>query len=456
MSMTARARFASPNPSGWRKENETRAHFTKLANGADLGAHKRIEIWRVTKGVMRVLKVSATQQILLETLIFATSEADWTPGNRPIVWHSNAELARAAGLCISTSTVRASLAALADRGLVTFRDSGNCRRDGHRQDGKIVYAYGIDLSVLEARYDELNALAEAHDAEHRALKQARRDVQKLRRSIPAHLQAAVLQQLSGRWPTFRRRYEKIVARLGRASAAEVSLLHRVHRALQALLDQVQKAMIQCAYAENTVAHASENGCLLETTNESPSVICTEERHCANAQSVNSSADAGSASERGAFEKPVAAGLNVQPDQAATRNYPIDLQSVLEACPELLTWAAGEVRNWHDLAGAAAQIRPALGISPSAWSEARAELGVPASAVALAIIVQKHAAGEIREPGAYLRGLTERHRAGVLQLDKSIRALLADNNRQRITAIAGANRLPAKPFRPQDEWTPRLI
>ncbi|WP_085033719.1 plasmid replication protein RepC [Ensifer aridi] len=441
---------ASPNPSGWRKENEARAYFARLADAAHMGAHGRLEIWRVTKRALRALKLNSTQQIMLETLVFATSDCDWTFGNRPIVWYSNAELARRAGLSISISTVRAVLAALADRGLLTYHDSGNCRRDGRRQDGKIVYAYGIDLSVLEARHDEFNAMAEALEAEHRLMKECRRDVQKLRRSIPAHLQTALDKQLPGRWPTFQCRYRKIVSHLGRTSAAQLSSLYRARRALQALLGQVQEAMSRCACINNAVAKALEDGCLLQATTEVTLVNCGENQNHADGSAWdNASTDADVASERQAHENYAPRPTAVEPKSKQPSGTPIDLQTVLEACPEITTWAADDVRNWLELLQVAACIRPLLGISLSAWAEARAELGPLAAAVAVAIIVQKSATGEIREPGAYLRGMTGRHRAGLLHLDKSICALLA--NRRR----SDRHPVPTR-FQPPAERALRLI
>ncbi|WP_085033704.1 helix-turn-helix domain-containing protein [Ensifer aridi] len=329
--------IASPNPSGWRKENEARAYFARLADAAHMGAHRRLEIWRVTKRALRALKLNSTQQIMLETLVFATSDCDWTVGNRPIVWHSNAELARRAGLSISISTVRATLGVLADRGLLTYHDSGNCRRDGRREDGKIVYAYGIDLSVLEARYDELNAMAEAIEAEHRLMKECRRDVQKLRRSIPAHLQTALVKQLPGRWPTFQYRYRKIVSHVARTPAARTSVLYRARRALQALLGQVQEAMSRSACIDKAVAKAPEYACLLQATNEVPFVSSSQNRNHPNGLASDNESTADAASEMRAREN-YALRLTAFECKAKQPNgTQIDLQGVLDACPEVTAW-----------------------------------------------------------------------------------------------------------------------
>ena len=459
MDIRSRALARSPNPSGWRREDETRARFAQMANSAPIGAHARTAIWTTTKRALRALKVNATQQKLLETLVFRTKECDWEQGARPIVWLSNAALARAAGLCISNSTVRTSLSALASLGLITFRDSANCRRAGDRdQNDRIIYAYGIELSVLEARFDELRQIAEAYEADEAAYMAARAAVQRLRRSIPAHIQSAVLQDLDGRWNVFRARYERIVAHLGRSSSASLALLRRVQRALSTLLDHVQKAMIHCAYAEKTDATALENGCLLETTTQDHSVSCTEKRHCADAQSVDLPPDAGFAGEKRAFENCVGAGTNVEPKSAPQRGQILDLPMVLAACPEFSVWTDDDVQTWPAFVAAAGAVRAALGISPSAWHDARAVMGPAVAAVAVAVIAQKSAAGEIREPGGYLRGMTSRHQAGRLHLDKSVRALLVANEHPGLSSRLAENaaRRTMQPYKPAQNWTPRLI
>lgn len=76
----------------------------------------------------------------------------------------------------------------------------------------------------------------------------------------------------------------------------------------------------------------------------------------------------------------------------------------------------------DLIKLADAVRPELGVSEPAWREARSVLGDHLAAVALAVILQKHQAGQISKPGGYLRGITERHRAGELHLVRTLYGL----------------------------------
>ena len=63
-----------------------------------------------------------------------------------------------------------------------------------------------------------------------------------------------------------------------------------------------------------------------------------------------------------------------------------LGMVLDACPDLADYAKGGICNWRDFLAAAAVVRPMLGISPSAWDEARNVMGELQAAVVVACIL----------------------------------------------------------------------
>jgi replication initiation protein RepC len=88
---------------------------------------------------------------------------------------------------------------------------------------------------------------------------------------------------------------------------------------------------------------------------------------------------------------------------------------------MYTKGGAGVSTWQDLYAAAAVVRPVLGISPSAWSEAREAMGEETACITVAAILQR--AEAIRNPGAYLRNLTERARAAQFSLGPVLMALL---------------------------------
>jgi replication initiation protein RepC len=98
-----------------------------------------------------------------------------------------------------------------------------------------------------------------------------------------------------------------------------------------------------------------------------------------------------------------------------------LSLILQACPDVAMYTKGGagISTWRDLIAAASLVRPILGVSPSAWTEAREVMGEEQAAVVLAAILQRH--GSIRSSGAYLRNLTERAKEGQFSVGSMILA-----------------------------------
>ncbi len=75
----------------------------------------------------------------------------------------------------------------------------------------------------------------------------------------------------------------------------------------------------------------------------------------------------------------------------------------------------------------------LGISPTAWDEAREVMGDDAAAVTVAAILQR--AEHITNPGGYLRALVARKRRGTFSLGPVLQAL----SRGRLVRKGGDDR-----------------
>ncbi|BAR63573.1 replication initiation protein RepC (plasmid) [Bradyrhizobium diazoefficiens] len=124
---------------------------------------------------------------------------------------------------------------------------------------------------------------------------------------------------------------------------------------------------------------------------------------------------------------------------------LPLGIVLDACPNMRWLNKGsEIRHWKDLVAAAELARPMLGISPSAWREAREVLGDQQAAITLAAIYQK--ADQINSAGGYLRSLTDRAKDGKFSVWPMIMALLRaklDGSKPTPPSAGG----PAEPGRP---------
>lgn len=99
----------------------------------------------------------------------------------------------------------------------------------------------------------------------------------------------------------------------------------------------------------------------------------------------------------------------------------DLTTVLRACPEVQSYYPGGLRSWQDADRIAEKLSPMMGIEMPVLSDARAAMGRKDAATAVMCILEK--LGTIRSPGAYLRRLAQKARAGQFSTAPMLNALL---------------------------------
>ena len=83
---------------------------------------------------------------------------------------------------------------------------------------------------------------------------------------------------------------------------------------------------------------------------------------------------------------------------------LPLRLVLTACQEIQAYTRNPIRHWHQLVQTAEVVRPMMGISPSAWEDAKMAMGSEQAAVVIAFLLERF--NEIKSPGGYLRKLTQ--------------------------------------------------
>ena len=178
-----------------------------------------------------------------------TQPQDWERGGRPIVWPS--ALLQQEALGLSETQAKRLNRCLIEAGLVTMKDSPNGKRYGKRDPkGRIVEAYGFDLSPLAARYAEFVRLAEEGRAERETMGRLRRRATIARKGIVQILETAGDYALEGEeWGTLERDSQAIVQALKRAERPDdmevgvASLEQRQHEAracLEMRLKDVKK------------------------------------------------------------------------------------------------------------------------------------------------------------------------------------------------------------------------
>jgi len=303
------------------------------------------------------------------------------------------------------STMRRHLARLVDAGLLMRRDSPNGKRY-LRKHGEERVAFGFDLSPLYCQSEEVARAAEAvREAEDR-VRRLREVVSLMRRDLAALAEfGEEIQPGLGLWDQLRDKAALTARALRRKLTLEELSAFRAD--LEALLD----------HARNVI-----DGPETEEVNTNGAKI---ERHHHN--SNKESIDLEPALEKGGA---AACVPNVETDapvadveEADTRRVPkIPLHLVIAGCPSLKTFYQGDIRHWHQLFDAACHVRPAMGISASAWEEAQRFMGPEQASIVVAAILERFA--DIRSPGGYLRALTSKAAAGEFSCGPMVMALMS--------------------------------
>ena len=99
---------------------------------------------------------------------------------------------------------------------------------------------------------------------------------------------------------------------------------------------------------------------------------------------------------------------------------VTLKRVIAACPQIADYSRNDVETWEELLAAASLVRSMLGISPSAWDNARRNMGDATASVVIAAILER--TDSIRSAGGYLRTLTEKAGRGEFSVIPMLKAL----------------------------------
>lgn len=305
---------------------------------------------------------------------------------------------------MACSTMRRHLARLVESGLLVRRDSPNGKRYVRKR-GEERVAFGFDLSPLYCRAEEMARAAEAvREAEDRA-RRLREIVSLMRRDLAALAEfGEEMQPGLGLWDQLRDTAVLTARALRRRLSLEDLSAYRSN--LETMLDQ----------ARNVI-----DGPETEEMNTNDARF---ERHHHN--SNKDSIDFEPALEQGGAAAVVLETERDEPEadveEPDTRRVPkIPLHLVIAGCPSLKTFYQSDIRHWHQLFDAACHVRPAMGISASAWEEAQRFMGPEQASIVIVAMLERFS--DIRSPGGYLRALTSKAAAGEFSCGPMVMALI---------------------------------
>jgi replication initiation protein RepC len=347
---------------------------------------------------------------LVSWLVKQTQGQDWEEGSRPIAWPSARRQQEFLGL--SPTQVKALNRALFEAGIFVIRDNEQGKRYGRRgPDGRIIEAFGFDLSPLAQRYDEFIRLAAEAKVERERMKDGRRRVTLARRAIrQIGEQLAELGTLPASWERLTTDTAALVMAAKAAGRSdELVLIAGSVERRQAEAEQWLKEAVQAASKPvETDPVGSENRPHTRTTNLSDNP----------ADTVTAAKDSSRVAAPSVPPSPppvppvgVAKELRLKPDQ------------LLDLAPKLAAHVLDHAPGWPDIVDAAGMgLRTELGVSASLWGEACRTMGREQAAVALAIVSTKPAGHFTRGAGGYFAGMVRKAERGELRLERTLWAL----------------------------------
>ena len=427
--------ISSPLPTGGFRQSSpairAAEHLASAARHHD--PQLRYRALNLVKRVRSHLGLSAELIEHLDYLVAHTNDTAWE-AQRPIVYKD--QQTQAYNLGISDRQIRNREKRLMELGFISFEDSANHRRYAVGGDGRDHpdLAFGINLMPLLGRLEELEALAEAVEAETRAWQQARKIYAAKRRKATALINelaaggeiedvselAERLQNLPYVRPsTHLSAIQRLVLRVDEIIDKAGALLEAANPQVSCELtvdtsSREEMDFLHIHYTKNLLyrescnppGDKSERGSLR-------SQVDPEASACAPARDETTG--------QGVEDRAGSPPVKINPAASSTGAEHVTPEMVCAAAgPVFRSLVEGDTASLSVVAviGIADQIRPEIGISPHAWADAREIMGDWAAALCVVL-----AEVRARNPGGYLREMTARARSGDLHLHKSFFGIL---------------------------------
>ncbi|HJU16757.1 MAG TPA: plasmid replication protein RepC [Stellaceae bacterium] len=354
------------------------------------------------------LGISSRLVYAIDWLFRFTQPQDWEEDRRPIVWPSAAMQQEALGL--SSTQAKYTNRWLIELGLVTMRDSPNGKRYGKRDPkGRIVEAYGFDLSPIAVRYAEFVRLTEEGKAERALMGRLRRRATIARKGVVQILETAAEFGFAGEeWQTLAREAEALTRALKGiespdAMEAGVRSLEGRQAAARERLESLLK--LGDSIPKQTEGRPHQHNYKPKPNPDQDTVI------------------AGNKRSRGG-EEPLLPSQTPETWQCPEKDrvHGIVPDELVRLSPKLRPYLEGPNPTWPELVDAADWLRHELGVSKFLWAEACLIMGREMAAVALAIVSTKDPAHFRTTPGGYFHGMVAKAKSGQLHLERTVWAL----------------------------------
>ena len=381
----------------------------------------------------------------IRLLVSMTQHQDWLD-HKPIVWMSVAKTAQRLG--ISCSQVNRQENKLMRLGAITWDDSANHKRFGHRNaDGRIVEAYGINLAPLASMLETLREYDKAifrADLEWGPKRNTLNALRSKCRNVLLGLDEdndiiiALAAECDAILKSIRLHNHTDIATLDRWIAMLQAWIEKLRRqpaepARTKPVDNARKSAkvtskMRPRQPKNATpgSHPCDAHTIQERRIYKNTHTCSDEAVDNAPGAVGASASAGYCQEgrrRRSDDAPPERLAEEAETDAST--YQLDPARLFSKMPPNLAAEIGadyEDTRWEDVANAALRLLVRLGISDQAWASAVRQMGKDGAALAVILIAWRRELGEVYSPGGYLRGMTKKAQKGELNLVPSFYGL----------------------------------
>lgn len=365
---------------------------------------------------------------LVDYLVGRTFAADWS-GGPVMAWPSNATLGDA--LDLGRTQVKTLIRVGQELGLFEMRDAPNGQRYGHRAGGRIVSAYGFDLTPLAVRRAEFEQIAAAHVERRREASRLRSEITAVRNRVLSLAELGQTSAAAGDWEAVASEAYRVAGR--RSGSYDPRHLSEILAELHELHEAAVEALTPADAVDSEAAKASPHPVDTDPKGPGnrPAITPTNRPSIAKA---NTEADGPSrpgfidriaktlppdGAPRHAAATPVRSGIRERRQESALRGFMVTTDFILRIAPTFQNWIASPHPTWRELLEASWMVRSELGISQHAWGQACAALGHTEAVTMLAAISARHAAGGVKSPGGLMRRMVELHERGELRLDRTL-------------------------------------
>ncbi len=388
------------------------------------GATRPGQVLAALKAAAPYLDLSPRIVHAVDWLFTFTQAHDWLEGSRPIVWPSAALQREALGL--GASQVKAINRFLVELGLIIMKDSPNGKRYGKRDGkGRIVEAYGFDLSPLFTRMAEFQAIATRGREDRERMRHLRRRTTIARNGLLQILDTvaeqglfdAAWEKLEGEGRALARSLRQVEA-LDEMELGVVSLERRQHEARERLEKQLAELTPASSQTVDNNPKEPENRPHQYSYKANPDPV--QEQVVAYNESKSPAARPVHDIQPPGVRHHQQEGQGGQPERTDSGAVlKINTDELVRLAPRLRPYLTTATPTWPDIVEAADWLRHDLGVSKPLWGDACMAMGREKAAIALAIVSAKPAEHFTTSPGSYFYGMVQRAKTGDLNLARTI-------------------------------------